>query len=251
MVVSKKWEGPAKLLQSLYGLDLDAPGTMRPKFGSSIRFPLTTIAKEGKYAFYQPGDEEVRLEPPTMLTLAWHFGYMRWEEEDIANMTKRSNGKVTRRNFNPRWFLGAQRVSKEAFQNELVIPLRDALEDLEYPIYFFAVPAKTVTTDPITGTPETSEEDFVLCLLPKTVESAKHYGLSESEIELLAPQVGWLIRRFGSRHYIRSEKQLEEALDGWLDYFNPTYVDNLLDSVRESNPHLALQVSPIQRRLLE
>jgi hypothetical protein len=244
---ARVWDTDDITLQHLYGLSLFSPAEAKPRFGSGITVPLTIGHAVSRHQLRQ-GDQEPRFTvaregdpsqlPPTLLNLAWHFGHMQWALDNIAQVVRQSKGKVQGKDLDERFFIAAQEYAKAEFERKRVLPLRKVLREERLPLYFYCVPAVSIETELITGQPLTTEGDPVLCVLPKSVHVAQHYGLSEAEIHLLAAQVIWLIKNLCSVRAIRTSTQLIDTINGWVEYLSPGVIGQVQAAISQANPHL-------------
>lgn len=243
---TKTWETADIALQSLYGISLYDSSKMRPYFGSAVKFPLTTghfgtrheQTEDRGLVVTNVGAGTEELLAPTILNLAWHFGYMRWAVDNLAAILRQSKGLIQARHIDERFFNGAMNIARGEFEHQRLLPLRKALNDQHIPLYLYCVPSVSIETEITTGKPLMAEGDRVLCVLPKTVKTARDYGLTEMEINVLAPQVVWLIKTLCSMHAIRTSDQLVANLDGWIEYLNPMILEQIREAIGQVNPHL-------------
>lgn len=226
---SQPWDTTDKAFMGLYGINLEKPEASRPQFGSGFR-PVLTVGGE------------TMLHPPTPSNLAAHLGYMDWMEPIIKKLTQ---VKLPPDQFQMLVAM-CRKGSREMLEPRLG-KLRRALSSLSQPLYLYCVSQITAETDTVTGRPLSTEGERVLCVLPKTPQVAQHYGLSESEIALLAPQVMWLVMTLlPSQHVINTSAQLSEAIDGWSAYLSTAAVEQLQESLRQKYPQLSTSVSTTQ-----
>lgn len=242
----RQWDADDLTLQHLYGLSLFKPEEAKPQFGSGINLPLTvgTFVGSHRTEMSEKGTITIKREgktahlPPTVLNLSWHFGYMQWALDNIATIVRQSKGKIQVKDIDERFFIAAQDFAKREFEQKRIIPLRKALLEAQHPMYLYCVPSVSIETELTSGKPLTIEGDRILCVLPKSLTVAQQYGLSEPEIQLIAPQVMWLVQLLCSICAIRSPKQLAEAIDGWTQYLNPTIMEQVQESIGVHSPYL-------------
>lgn len=241
------WNTDDITLQSLYGISLFDQGRMRPLFGSSILLPLTIghfvsghehTWDEDKRLIVTRSGSTIEMLAPTMLNLAWHFGHMQWAVDNVAALMRQTKGAFQGNQLDSRFFVAAQDYARRDFEHQRVLPLRKALADQNIPLYLYCLPSISIETEITTGKPLLAEGDRVLCVLPKTVEAARSYGLTELEINALAPQVIWLVRALCSAHAIRTSEQLVANLHGWVEYLSPAIAGQIREAIGQTNPHL-------------
>ena len=244
---TKTWNTEDITLQHLYGLSLFDQSKMHPYFGSALQLQLTIghfvtrkehIWDEEKKMLTVKREGETSLQPPTLLNLAWHFGHMQWAVDNVATLIRQSKGDFQGSQLDRRFFIAAQDYARREFEAMRVLPLRKTLAEQGIPLYLYCVPSVSIETELETGKPLMAEGDRVLCVLPKTVKAAREYGLTEMEINLLAPQVIWLIKTLCSAHAIRTSEQLVTNLNGWVEYLNPGIADQIQEAIGRINPHL-------------
>ncbi len=226
---SQPWDTTDKVFMGLYGVSLEKPDASKPQFGSSFR-PILTVGGE------------TMLHPPTPSNLAAHLGYMDWMDAIIKKLTQ---VKLPSDQFQQLVKM-CRKGSRELLEPRIG-KLRRALLSFSQPLYLYCVSEITAETDIVTGKPLATEGERVLCILPKTPQVAQHYGLSESEIALLAPQVMWLVTTLlPGQHVINTHAQLSEAIDGWSAYLPPTTLERLQESIRQKYPLLSPPEPPAQ-----
>lgn len=240
---TKTWDTTDVVLQKLYRVSLFNPEAAAPVFGSGVTFPLSigsfvTPPVKVRAALHDSTIDEPQMLPPTLYNLAWHFGYMQWAINNVAHLMRKSKGSVAGEDLDKRFFQSAMIYAKNEFESQRVGPLRKALLAQQLPLYLYCVPSVSVETEIVSGEPLTVEGDRVLCVLPKSVDVAKAYGLSESEIQLLAPQVIWVIKNLCSFHAIKTSQDLLASVNGWSNYLSPAIVAQIQGLIGQSNPHL-------------
>jgi hypothetical protein len=241
----KQWDETDVLLQHLYGLSLFNPDEAKPKFGAGVKLDLAVgnfttkieTTSKGKTIVSREGSAMESL-PPTLFNVAWHMGYMRWILDGIANLIRKSNFRIQDSDLDRRFVRGGVERSVREFEMQRVGPLRKALLDQQYPLYLYCVPSVVNETDLTSGKPLMTEGERVLCVLPKSLAVALHYGLSEPEIQLLARQVIWLVKLLCSVRVIRTPDQLIDALDDWTGYLSSGVMEHVRAAIQENNPQL-------------
>ena len=218
---SQPWDTTDKAFMGLYGISLEKPEASKPRFGSSFR-PVLTVGGE------------TMLHAPTPSNLAAHLGYMDWMDSIIK--------KLTQVKLPPDQFQQLVAMCRKGSRDLLkprIEKLRRALLSFPQSLYLYCVSEIKTETDMVTGKPFSTEGERVLCILPKTPQVAQHYGLSESEIALLAPQVMWLVTvLLPGQHIIYTQAQLVQAMDGWPVYLLPATREQLLAWMRRTHPQL-------------
>jgi hypothetical protein len=244
----KKWSEAEKAFQHFYGIDLEQPDTTwKPHFGSAIKLPLYVGLDENKQWV-----AKTETLPPTRQRLATHFGSLQWFYNFVIDVTSKTRGQINQENLPPQLIKSAQRDSVERFTQKIVERLRKALLALRQPLYLNAVLPDMLTMDPTTGQPKIIKGgEEVLALLPCSVSSARHYGLTEKEIEELAPQVIAVIARKVSDRKITTEQQFVRALDHWGEYVDPIALEQLLNPIRENHPQILTLHAAVPMKLLE
>lgn len=243
------------VLQELYGVHGFESGSAQPNFGV-IELPLSVGSfrntheqevKDGRLIL-RPIVEQV-ISALTVYNLAWHFGYFEWAQQNLDRLMRDTKMKITYESFHGNFYEAIAHFAKYQFEVQRIRPLRRALLDAQHPIYFYCIPAKMLTTDPITGQLRNLDlEDEILTVLPCSPSVAIHYGLEETMIRLLAPHVGFVIRRRCSYGAIRSPQRLLVVLDSWKEYLSQKDLALLLDQIQASKPELL--PSEHKRRLL-
>lgn len=241
--LTKEWKNADLMFQQMYGFELGRLHESKPRLGSAVQVemtmsdsltqPETLIDERGRAQFKLSGKMEWK--PPTMARLAFHFGYMNWIIENIAQLV-REGGANVQAIIHPRIYKATYRDSILKFERQMVKPLRKELS--KNGLYFYCVPSIHVETELTTGKPLIAEGDRVLCLLPVSVERALQYGASEEEIAFLAPQVIWLIKILCGTRVIHTEEKFIEALNGWTPYLNPFVLIQVQKALELSNPQL-------------
>lgn len=219
---NRAWDTMDQAFMGLYGINLEKPEASKPHFGSGFR-PILTVGGE------------TMLHAPTPYNLAAHLGYMDWMDTIIK--------KLTQVKLPPDQFQQLVKMCRKG-SREMLEPrlgkLRRTLLSLPQPLYLYCVSQITAETDIVTGKPLLAEGERVLCVLPKTPQVAQYYGLAESEIALLAPQVMWLVTTLlPGLHVITTSAQLSEALDGWTTYLLPATLEQLQEGIRQKYPQLS------------
>lgn len=237
------WNQNDLALQNEYGLHGFNMGTSQPKFGPHILLNLTLgsfdIRVDNKGNVMT--DPQGRVDPlsPTMLNLAWHFGYMDKAMQNIASITRKSAGRVSGGDFLD-FHKPLQEWAKREFEKDLVHPLRDALLTCQWPLYFYCVSPRTIeVTSVIEEDEETPEEsDRVLCVLPTSLEVARYYKVSEEDMPYLAPYVLRVVRLRVGVHKILTSEQFIQAATGWTKYLPRPRAERFLESVQSVNARL-------------
>ena len=212
---------------------INAPRRGIPNFGNEFR-PLL-----------KGGGAGLRSRPPNYENLCIHFGY--YQSVYFRERADEASG-------NP-LTIAEQRAlkkdKKESFIGTCVVPTRRWLNSDDCPIgcWLYTVPSEDqiFKQNPGTGLLQW-QFDFtqrVLAVLPQTVEIARtKYNLPDSELEMLAPQVGWLLitfcRRPISRFLMRTEAS--DALGGWKDFLSSDQNDHYTECIHRAIPHQIIQV---------
>ena len=214
---------------------INAPRRGIPNFGNQFRPPL------------KDGGGVLRNRPPNYENLCIHFGhyqsvYFRARADEAAG--------------NP-LTIAEQRAlkkdKKESFIGTYVAPTRKWLNSDNCPIgcWLYTVPSEDqiFKQDPETGLLQW-QFDFtqrVLAVLPQTVEIARtKYNLPDSELEMLAPQVGWLLITFCRKPIQKFLVRFEafDALSGWKDLLTNDQHNNYKECVERAIPNRIIQLIP-------
>ena len=245
----KTWGFDDERLMNLYGLSHFHPENAHPVFGSAIQLQLSDGSGETirRVKYDEEGNSiyitetKTELMPPTLLNLSGHFGYTRWAVDNVKNLAHQSQGKVGGKDLDPRLILAVQEFARNDFFANMVYPARQAL--LKQGLYFYCIPATSIETELITGRLIQPVGSRVLCILPKSHQVARYYGISEEETQLLAGQVIWLICLRCNFRSIRIPLQLIDALDGWSKDLDPGVMKKVRDKIQQINPFLVTSES--------
>ena len=241
-------------LQRLYNISLETEELHHPTFSTDPKFLLSTGSikiKDDDYEENSHGDpsHSYELTSPTMWNLAWHFEYFKWYSDAMLNRFYRSKKREQNETTDERLFAAAKAQSLRTFEQQLVIPLRRALFEHQFPLYFYCVPKVTFEVNPLNGEIEEIRGEQVLRILPKTVDVGRHFGLTDQELKLLAPDILALIQNLCGRAIVRSPQQLHEAFDQWAELVSPDLFYALAAPIYEEQPHL-FTTEIVERHLL-
>lgn len=244
MTQSKKHKYPQynQAILDLYNVDLEDRSTC-PHFGNTVQFELSVSAKDdpefvetekknGKKKTEIKGRSKALL-PPTYYNLIMHLGLLDWTDNNQLYLERKSGGRITKKDIDERFYEAAQEKARKDLSDKFVKPLRRLLD--EHDLYFYAIPGLKVDLN-TEGEPIFIAGDEVLCVLPKSVKTAKQYGLTDEQIKLLAPQVMWLVKNLCAMKVITTKHDLKIALDGWKDYTNFLVQDHITLMIETSRP---------------
>jgi len=234
----KAWDKQDEELMSFYRFDLRHPEVGQPTFGSDIRVDTlqnaqmdtfqSTLGEVGGYAFL--GRDSKTL--PTLLNLAYYFGYTAWGLEALQTVSKHDRGAAA--DFTSLLLKSAE----DRFFDDHIRPLRHFL--LLQQIYLYCIPATSYETQLTSGTGIQPVGPLVLCFLPQFPQVAQDRGASEAKIVQIAPQVIWLVRSKLCTHKLSVEqrKELTNVITAWSKYMLPFTMILELDKMERNNPSL-------------
>lgn len=240
-MTQKKYSQYNQAILDLYNVDLEDQKVC-PHFGNTVQFELSVSAKDepefvetkknGKKKTEIKGRSKAIL-PPTYYNLIMHLGLLDWTDSNRLYLERKSGGRITKADIDARFYEAAQEKARKDLSDKFVKPLRRLLD--EYDLYFYAIPGLKVDLN-AEGEPIFIAGDEVLCVLPKSVKTAKRYGLTDEQIQLLAPQVMWLVKNLCAMKVITTKHDLETALDGWKDYTNFLVQNHITLMIEEARP---------------